>query len=51
MVGVCADRIGTVQTTAHYAHLGRDSVKAAAALVADSPSTDLETSPASLAVR
>ena len=34
-----------VQTTARYAHLGRDSVKAAAERVADSLAIDLNTPP------
>ena len=34
-----------VQTTAHYAHLGRNSVKGAAVRIADSLEADMDTPP------
>ena len=35
LLGVCDNRIGTVQTTAHYAHLVNESVKASSSRVDD----------------
>ena len=36
------NRIGKVQTTARYAHLARDTVKASAARIGDSIDQDLD---------